>query len=67
MPAIKEENLRAQLKSKCLKPVYLLYGPDAYLKQYYAEKIAAASPATGAAMLYAILTLKNWQSLILKR
>ncbi len=45
MPAIKEENLRAQLKSKCLKPVYLLYGPDAYLKQYYAEKIAAASPA----------------------
>lgn len=45
MPAIKEENLRAQLKSKCLKPVYLLYGPDTYLKQYYAEKIADAADA----------------------
>lgn len=45
MPAVKEENLRAQLKSKCLKPVYLLYGPDVYLKQYYAEKIAATAPA----------------------
>lgn len=45
MPAIKEENLRAQIKSKCLKPVYMLYGPDTYLKQYYAEKIAAVSLA----------------------
>lgn len=43
MPAIGEENVRAHIKSKSLRPLYFLYGPDSYLKQYYADKLAEAA------------------------
>lgn len=41
MPALSEAQLKAQLKSGELAPVYFLYGEEAHLKRYYCSRLLA--------------------------
>ncbi|MCQ2455306.1 MAG: DNA polymerase III subunit delta [Clostridia bacterium] len=41
MAILGEETLQSEIKSKKLKKLYLIFGNDGYLKQYYCEKISA--------------------------
>ena len=42
-----ENELKAQLKSKALKNVYMLYGEEAYLKQHYVSRLKKAALSGG--------------------
>lgn len=41
MPIVFEEDLRKDIKSKNFAPVYLIYGDDVYLKNYYKDQLAS--------------------------
>lgn len=47
MAEITEKELKKQIAGGSFSPVYLLYGEEAYLKQYYAGLIAEKSVAAG--------------------
>lgn len=47
MAEITEKELKKQIANGMFSPVYLLYGEEAYLKQYYAGLIAEKSVAVG--------------------
>ena len=41
MPQITEQALKAQIKQKDFAPLYVLYGEEAYLKTFYADRLCA--------------------------
>ena len=47
MAEITEKELKKQIANGMFSPVYLLYGEEAFLKQYYAGLIAEKSVAKG--------------------
>ena len=40
MPIVYEDELRSDIKNKRFAPVYLIYGDDSYLKNYYKDTLA---------------------------
>lgn len=43
LPTVYEEDLRRDISSKHFAPVYLIYGDDSYLKNYYKDTLAKKS------------------------